>query len=120
MTAIIGPNGSDKSTLLRALTGEIASGGTVTLNGDDIAALPGWRLAASRAVRPQASTVAFPFTVAEVVRLGLHAGPEAADATIPLRALDHVGLAGFGHRHVQELSGGEQQCVHLARVLAQG
>ena len=118
-TAIIGPNGSGKTTCLKSLTGELENSGTVTLNGRDTATMKPWELATMRGVLPQASSLAFPFTVIEVVRMGLHAGAEAMDDTIPLAALDRVGLSGYANRFFQELSGGEAQRVHLARVLSQ-
>ncbi|MCG7519034.1 heme ABC transporter ATP-binding protein [Ruegeria sp. Ofav3-42] len=119
VTAIIGPNGSGKSTLLKALSGEIESSGKVALNGRDISELKPWQLAAMRGVLPQSSTVAFPFSVLEIVRLGLANGLAAGDDTLPSKALAHVDLAGFEHRSYQNLSGGEQQRVQLARVLTQ-
>ena len=119
VTAIIGPNGSGKSTLLKALSGEIRSSGTVTLNGQDITGLKPWKLAAMRGVLPQSSIVAFPFTVQEIVMLGLANGLAADDNTLPSRALMQVDLAGFETRSYQSLSGGEQQRVQLARVLTQ-
>ncbi|MCC6002325.1 MAG: heme ABC transporter ATP-binding protein [Pararhodobacter sp.] len=121
VTCIVGPNGSGKTTLLRALTGEIASTGWIGLDGADLRRIAPVHLAERRAVLPQASGLAFPFTVYEVVRLGL-LGRNAlsADAAhLPDRALQRVGLAGYGPRFVQELSGGEQARVHLARVLLQ-
>ncbi len=117
VTAIIGPNGSGKSTLLKALSGELESSGEISLNGHSISELKPWQLAAMRGVLPQSSTVAFPFTVLEIVRLGLANGLAAADDSLPSRALAHVDLAGFEHRSYQNLSGGEQQRVQLARVL---
>lgn len=119
ITAIVGPNGSGKSTLLRALCGEVAYSGRVAINGRDTARTKGWQLAAMRAVLPQAATLAFPFTVIEVIRLGLTAGVLAGRDHLPLRALEAVGLAGYGGRLYQELSGGEAQRVQLARVLTQ-
>jgi iron complex transport system ATP-binding protein len=119
VTAIVGPNGSGKTTLLRAMTGEIAHAGRVLLNGMDTATLKPWELAAIRAVQPQSTTIAFPFTVLEIVRLGLSAGLSAGKTDLPLRALEAVDLGGFAGRYYQDLSGGEQQRVQLARVLTQ-
>lgn len=119
VTAIIGPNGSGKSTLLKTLSGEITGAGTITLNGSDISSLQPWELSPMRGVLPQASSVAFPFTVLEIVRLGLARGLAGADEHLPIQALKHVDLAGFENRSYQELSGGEQQRVQLARVLTQ-
>lgn len=119
VTAIVGPNGSGKTTLLRAVTGDISFQGTASLNGMDIATCKPWQLAATRAVLAQATDLAFPFTVAEVVRLGLQAGMTKAESNLPARALALVGLDAHIHRPFQDLSGGEQQRAHLARVLLQ-
>ncbi|MEM1081370.1 MAG: heme ABC transporter ATP-binding protein [Pseudomonadota bacterium] len=120
LTAIVGPNGSGKTTLLRALTGEIDYQGSVELDGADIRQLKPWQLASRRAVLPQATHLAFPFTVLEVVRLGLSNQRDLAGReTLAEQALARVGLSGFEGRLFQELSGGEQQRAQLARVLVQ-
>lgn len=122
LTAIVGPNGSGKTTTMKAVAREIASTGELTINGEDIRALEPWQLATRRAVLPQATTIAFPFTVREIVRIGLstgsprHSGSAEAIAALALSAVD---LDGFEGRFYQELSGGEQQRVQLARVLTQ-
>jgi len=119
VTAIVGPNGSGKTTLLRAVTGDAAYHGIVSLEGADIASMPAWHLASLRAVLPQASILSFPFTVIEVVRMGLRRGASGGFEGIALAALTRVGLEGYADRFYQELSGGEQQRVQLARVLSQ-
>lgn len=119
VTAIVGPNGSGKTTLMRAIAGEVDYTGRVELAGLDVATAKGWELASRRAVLPQATTLAFPFNVIEVVRMGLLSGAHADDDNLPLRALAAVGLCGYAARFFQELSGGEQQRVQLARVLVQ-
>lgn len=118
VTAIVGPNGSGKSTLLGAMTASLPHTGAVRLNGRDIAAMKPWELAAERAVLPQAARLAFPFTVIEVVRLGLQSGSAGGRPEVPMQALSRVGLAHHANRTFQELSGGEAQRVMLARVLA--
>ncbi|MEO9576462.1 MAG: heme ABC transporter ATP-binding protein [Tateyamaria sp.] len=119
VTAIVGPNGSGKSTLLKAICGDLPYAGRITLNGTDVANAKPWALAALRGVLPQASTLAFPFQAIEVVRIGLAAGTGGDREGRAAAALERVGLNGYAERYYQELSGGEQQRVQLARVLAQ-
>lgn len=123
LAAIVGPNGSGKTTFLRALSGDLAYTGKVTINGRDMAQLKPWESASLRAVLPQATTLSFPFTVREIVKLGLLNGRAGVlpgeDERLPDRALARVDLEGFAGRFYQELSGGEQQRVQLARVLCQ-
>ncbi|TJW13208.1 MAG: heme ABC transporter ATP-binding protein [Mesorhizobium sp.] len=123
IAAIVGPNGSGKTTLLKALSGDFAYSGEVTINGRDLSTMKPVEAAALRAVLPQATTLSFPFTVREIVRLGLIGGRSGVlpgeDRRLPERALARVDLDGFAGRFYQELSGGEQQRVQLARVLCQ-
>ncbi|WP_136659296.1 heme ABC transporter ATP-binding protein [Nitratireductor sp. XY-223] len=123
ITTIIGPNGSGKTTLLKAISGDLAYSGSIRMHGREIAPLQPWEMAMMRAVLPQSSSLAFPFTVREVVRFGLTTGRAGVaglqSQDLVARALDRVDLAGFSGRFYQELSGGEQQRVQLARVLCQ-
>ncbi len=124
LTIIIGPNGAGKSTLLKCLTGDQKpSEGAVMLDGTSIWSVPAVELASRRAVLPQSSQLHFPFSVEEVVRLGLVSGSHGLSARQlrprVLEALERVGLTSCLNRYYQELSGGEKQRVHLARVLCQ-
>lgn len=123
ITAIIGPSGSGKTTLLKALCNDLEFTGEVTIHGRSAPDLKPYQAASQRAVLPQASALSFPFTVLEVVRLGLVAGfsgvAPSQEASLPEQALARVDMSGFGGRFYQDLSGGEQQRVQLARVLCQ-
>lgn len=120
---IVGPNGSGKTTLLRVLSGDIDYRGDAALNGMALQDFSRAELARRRGVLAQHTDVAFPFTVGEIVRLGLTVNPSAstaAKATMLVEAaLGKVDLPGFAGRRYDTLSGGERQRVQLARVLCQ-
>ena len=119
VTCIVGPNGSGKSTLMKALTEDHKFHGQVKLNGKYISDYAPHEKAALRGVLPQSSQLTFPFTVEEVLRMGLSAGIHGMDDTLIERSLAQVGLQEHAHRTFHDLSGGEQQRAHLARVLCQ-
>ena len=121
LTVVIGPNGAGKSTLLKLLTGDLRpTTGNIWFDGRVLQHWNARDLAARRAVLSQSTTLVFPFTVHEVISLGF---PERSSSlerhTIIREALQSFDLVGFEHRLYQELSGGEQQRVHLARVVCQ-
>ncbi|MEW6640293.1 MAG: heme ABC transporter ATP-binding protein [Pseudomonadota bacterium] len=118
--AIVGPNGAGKSTLMRLLSGDLAAtSGVVRLKGRVIADYRAGDLAANRAVLSQHVQVGFPFTVAEVVRMGGGRQPRAVVEPLVAAALAEAELDGFATRELPTLSGGEQQRAHFARVLVQ-
>jgi iron complex transport system ATP-binding protein len=120
IVGIVGPNGAGKSSLVKVLSGSLAaSSGQVLFLGRDLRDWPPAALARHRAVLSQSSSVSFPFSVAEIVELPLQDLSPARRQEISSQALAEVGLAGFAERLLQHLSGGEQQRVHLARVLSQ-
>ena len=122
IVAVVGPNGAGKSTLLKALCGDITpTRGAVALNGRRLQAWPRRERARIVAVLPQDSTLAFPFTVLEVVLMGRtpHDSGNRQDQAIARAALNAAGMSAFEQRIYPTLSGGERQRVHVARVLAQ-
>lgn len=67
----------------------------------------------------QSTSVAFPFTVGEVVRMGAGDRSGAGVDRLVDSAMQQVDLAHFRDRIITTLSGGEQQRAHFARVLVQ-
>lgn len=127
ITAIVGPNGSGKSTIVRALLGRLApERGTLTLEGEPLAALDRRTVAARLAVVPQREEPVFPLAVRDFIALGrfphggAFAGRTAADREAIARAVARADVAAFLDRRTDELSGGEWQRVRIARALAQG
>jgi iron complex transport system ATP-binding protein len=119
--AVVGPNGAGKSTLLRVLCGELLpQSGEVRLVGRELRNWPARERARKLAVLPQQSRLEFGFLAEEVVGMGRspHA-PRAGDERIVQTAMERVGVSHLAGRVYPTLSGGEQQQVQLARVLAQ-
>ncbi len=114
---IIGPNGSGKSTLLHALAGLLPHQGECLFNGHAIAHLPAAQRARSIGLLPQACESAWSLSVDDVVSLGRLPWGDA-DATAIHQAMQQTGVLDFRQRKIDQLSGGEQARVWLARVLA--
>lgn len=123
VTAILGPNGAGKSTLLHCLSGGLKpSFGDIMLDGVRLCSYTKQALAKRRAVLSQSNPISFPFTVLQVVLMGRspHSIVETReDMGIAEAALREVDACSLKDRSFPTLSGGEQQRVHLARVLAQ-
>jgi iron complex transport system ATP-binding protein len=124
--ALVGPNGAGKSTLIRVVSGVVpARGGEARLNGLDLLRLPPAERARRVAVVPQMIKLPDAFTVGEIVLMGrtphlpLWAGESRRDCEIAWQAMRLTQVEGLSDRRVDELSGGEQQRVVIARALAQ-
>jgi iron complex transport system ATP-binding protein len=111
-TAIAGPNGAGKTSLLKAIAGESFYEGTLEINGIPASKYSVAELSKVRAVLPQSTHLQFPFTVEQVVKLAGR-GKNTGDV------MDLTGISAWASRNYLTLSGGEQQRVQLARVLAQ-
>lgn len=116
--ALLGPSGAGKSTLLKLMSGDIApTQGEVWMDGQAVAAMEPRRRARRRAVLPQSHQVAFGLPVELVVSLGRWAGQ--GDERWVRQALAWASASHLQGRRFDQLSGGEQARVQLARVLAQ-
>jgi zinc/manganese transport system ATP-binding protein len=118
LTALVGPNGGGKSTLLKAITGSLTPlSGTITLSADKH----------KIAYLPQAAQIdtGFPISVFEFVstgqwrRTGIFGGAGRDERKKIAQAIGTVGLTGFEHRQIGALSGGQTQRALFARLLLQ-
>lgn len=119
LTALLGPSGGGKSTLLRIIAGlDSADSGSVNIEGTDATRLP-----------PQKRNVGFVFqhyavfkhmTVAKNVAFGLEIRkrPKSEVERRVKELLELVHLSQFAHRLPSQLSGGQRQRMALARALA--
>ncbi len=124
--AILGRNGTGKTTLLNTLAGlREAESGSIEVCGEGYATLGPRRAALLRGLLPQGHIDAFQSTVLETALIGRHphlgrwAWEGREDERIAREALAAVDLAGLGAREVHTLSGGERQRLAIAALLAQ-
>jgi len=133
ITAVIGPSGTGKSTLIRCINRLVEpSAGEILFLGEDLARLP--RAALRRARRHigmvfQEYNLVERLTVMENLlsgRLGYVSSWRAWRRKFPpddiakaFELLDTVGLTGFAHRRADALSGGQRQRVGIARAVMQ-
>jgi putative ABC transport system ATP-binding protein len=121
-TAVMGPSGSGKSSLLHCAAGlDQPTSGVVTFDGMDLAGLSERALARLRRERIgfifQSFNLLPELSAAENVALPLRlAGQHPRQAAVT-QALDRVGLAGKRRSRPGQLSGGQQQRVAIARAL---
>ena len=126
-TAIIGPNGVGKSTLLRSLAGiQRPAAGRVLLDGEEIRRFSRKKLARRLAILPQGMTAPPDTTVQQLVAYGRcpyrsiwGAEDAKADREAVAWAVEATHLGGYLKRQVATLSGGERQRAFLAMALAQ-
>lgn len=126
LAALVGANGSGKSSLIRLLCGLLVPvRGEVLFDGVSLAQTNPRVRARRIAYVPQATQTVFPLTALEVVLTGRSPYvqrfrfEDERDLTIAHDALAAVDAAHLAARSVTELSGGERQLVSLARALAQ-
>jgi iron complex transport system ATP-binding protein len=125
-TALIGPNGGGKTTMLRLAAGLLQpSTGQIIFDGEKLETQSRRRIAQQIALVPQHLEIPFSFTVQQIVEqgrtpyTGLFGGLNARDRYAITRAIEMTSIGALRHRIFNELSGGEQQRVKIALGLAQ-
>lgn len=122
---ILGPNGTGKSTLLRAFAGLLPlESGHLYLYGKDIGNLSRRQIAQKLAFVPQNASIWQDFTCREIVEMGGYAhyggsfaGNEGSVAAF--KAMQDTDTLSLADRPISELSGGEVQRIRIAQALAQ-
>lgn len=123
VTVILGPNGAGKSTLLKCLAGALhVHDGAISINGKPLNAYTLSELSRTRSVLSQSIPVSFPFTVEEIVQMGrapYEGDSLTVNSNVTYQVLNSIDGLHLMNRTFQTLSGGEQQRIQFARVLAQ-
>jgi len=121
---IVGPNGAGKSTLLRCIDRILKpQRGSILLDGQEIKEMSRMEIARRMGYVPQTSTRVFPATVFDTVLMGRrpHLGWRSNEQDVEkvLEVLKLLDIVEFALRDFNEISGGQQQKVLIARALAQ-
>jgi iron complex transport system ATP-binding protein len=124
VTALMGSNGAGKSTLLKIISGELrATEGEVHWNGKSLRQWDTREIARTRAVLRQQYNMQMPFSVFDIISMGRYPHCKSRITQQCRKVIETVaeytGVSHFLKRNYLTLSGGEQQRVQLARVLAQ-
>ena len=127
VTAIMGPNGVGKSTLIKMVLGWLSPcGGNIYLEGRPIHNFPRRERSRLLSLVPQSEHTPFDYSVLDYVLMGraphLHplGLPGMVDTQAALLAIEQVGLMNLVNTPVPQLSGGEHQLMLLARAIVQG
>ena len=126
MFIVIGPNGAGKTTLIKLMVGITKiQKGRIEILQTSLADYTPKKLAQVSAYVPQGLPIGFPFTVEETVLLGRTPHQQVLgfasqnDLEIAQQAMAFTEVAHLARRKLDQLSGGEQQRVLVARALCQ-
>ena len=125
LTALIGPNGCGKTTLLRAAARQLPLlAGEILLDGRPVSSYGRTEFARKAAFMPQVRSVPAITAGALVAHgrfphLGFSRRLRPEDRAAVQAAMEATGVADWAYRDLRELSGGERQRVYLAMALAQ-
>jgi zinc transport system ATP-binding protein len=125
--ALIGPNGSGKTSLIRMILGILKpSTGRIVLLGEELSQFTQWQRIGYVPQKATHMDPYFPASVREVVAMGLLSKKRfprlftRQDEAAIDRALDQVDMKALKNRRIGELSGGQQQRVFIARAIVNG
>lgn len=126
VVGILGANGAGKSTLFKLILGVLPlQRGDIMINGRSVKTLSSRERAKQMAYIPQTQRGTFQFTVAEMVLMGttssfsMFAQPGKRERIKAAEAMKLLQIEQFADRLYDQLSGGEQQLVLIARAVAQ-
>jgi iron complex transport system ATP-binding protein len=124
--AILGPNGAGKTSLIRHIHRILPlQSGAMFLRGQPLAEISHRRLATLAAYVPQAKGYVPPYRVNEFLLMsrypyhGPFRQPVGEDIRRVEQALETIGMADFGERYLDTLSGGERQKIYIAAAMVQ-
>jgi len=117
--ALLGANGSGKSTALNAISGFVRPwAGSIRLEGEELCGSPAYRIFRRGIVQVSQARDLFPdMTVEDNLRLGAWARGRDSDETLQGVYASFPRLAERRHQQVRLMSGGEQQMVAIGRAL---
>ena len=114
ITAIIGPNGSGKTSLLSALAGDLPiASGSISFDGKKLSEMSTEEQAQIRSVVQQNRNYWLSYTVREVIEMG----QDALSLQHVNRIMSALEINGIADQKVTTLSGGEAQRIEIARAL---
>ncbi|THF81735.1 ABC transporter ATP-binding protein [Cohnella fermenti] len=127
ITALVGSNGSGKSTILKSMARILSpQSGAVYLDGKEIHRQPTKEVAKQLAILPQNPTSPDGLTVKELVSFGRYphqkgfGSLKSEDMRMIEWALEATAMMAFAERPVDQLSGGQRQRAWIAMAVAQG
>ena len=125
ITAIVGPNGCGKSTLMSFLCKARQAQGTVFLEGRDVAEISAAEYAQRVAMMPQQREVMADLKVRDIVVMGRFPFKQRfqdyskQDYELADKAMEDAGIRALADRHIGQLSGGEIQRALIAKTFVQ-